>query len=426
MGDESRNMMGSECSGIVVEVGNKVSHCHPGDRVVSLSKHCFASIVVADAQTVTHLPERLSFSEGASVPLTFLTSDYALSELARLKKGERVLIHSATGGIGLAAVQLAQKIGAEIYATAGSDVKRDYLRSIGVEHVMNSRSLDFVDEVKEITDGEGVDVVLNALAGEFIPASLGLLRPFGRFIEIGKRDIYADTKLGLYPFRNNIAYFGADLGQFATHRRLVLKKMLDKMMKRFASGELKPSPLRIFSMREAGKGFEFMARAQHIGKIVFRVEERVEESEVAMEKFRSRFGTGIGLQEGLSVFQRLISSEQTPSCVTVVADPLRATDTVVRHQAQTQAVRPVDTPFTAPRNHSEELLQQIWEKNLGVSPIGVDDDFVDLGGDSVNAIMIQVAVEATFDVDLTMSVLFSHSSIAELAGLINEQSATPE
>ena len=200
--------------------------------------------------------------------------------------------------------------------------------------------------------------------------------------------------------------------------------MLDEMMKRFATGELKPSPLRIFSMREAGKGFEFMARAQHIGKIVFRVDDRVPESELAMEKFRSRFGTGIGLLEGLDVFRQLISSEQTPPCVTVVADPLTVTDNFVRHRAEKQASRAVDTPFTAPQNHNEEMLQQIWEKNLGVSPIGVDDDFVDLGGDSVTAIMVQVAVEATFDISLSMSVLFSHPTISELAELIKEQSTT--
>ena len=127
--------------------------------------------------------------DAAGIPIVFLTAAYAINTLAGLKKGERILIHAAAGGVGLAAVQLAQQIGAEIFATAGHEEKREYLRSLGVEHVMDSRSLDFVDAVKELTNGEGIDVVLNSLAGEFIPAGLGLLRYRGRFLEIGKRDI---------------------------------------------------------------------------------------------------------------------------------------------------------------------------------------------------------------------------------------------
>ena len=245
--DETRNQMGAECSGLVSEIGKNVRHLQPGDRVVAVASNCFATSVIADSHSVSYLPESLTFSEGASIPITFLTVEYALNRLAQLEAGERVLIHAATGGIGLAAVQTAQQIGAEVFATAGSDSKRDYLKRLGVEYVMDSRSLDFVDEVKRDTQGEGVDVVLNALAGDFIPASLSLLRPFGRFLEIGKRDIYADSKLGLSPFRNNLSYFGVDLGQFGKQRRKDLRRMFDGLMQRFATGGLRPQPVKDFS-----------------------------------------------------------------------------------------------------------------------------------------------------------------------------------
>jgi len=420
-GDDSRDTIGSECSGIIVEVGENVTHLRQGDRVVAVSSNCFASTVVADAHAVTYLPATLSFTEGAGIPITFLTVDYALNQLAQLQAGERILIHAAAGGIGLAAVQLAQKLGAEIIATAGHESKRRYLNTIGIEHVMDSRSLEFVEQVQACTNGEGVDVVLNALAGEFIPASLGLLKPFGRFLEIGKRDIYADSQLGLYPFRNNLSYFGVDLGQLVSHRQKDLQRMFEKLMQRFATGELRPSPTRVFPLSEIGAGFEYIARAHHIGKVVFSVESDLPATDVALERFRARFGNGIRVDDGLEVFGRLLSSDEAPPCVMAVADAVDSSEAVVRYQSRAALTRPVDTPFREPRNTNEEILKQIWERNLGISPIGIDDDFIELGGDSVSAIMVQVAVGEAFDVELSLPVLFRYSSIAKLAKLIDEE-----
>jgi NADPH:quinone reductase-like Zn-dependent oxidoreductase/acyl carrier protein len=411
-------MMGSECSGIVSEVGPDVKHVRPGDRVVAMAGSCFATSAVANAHSVTYLPESLGYAEGASIPIAYLTVDYALNHLARLSKGERVLIHAATGGIGLAAVQLARKTGAEIYATAGSHTKREYLKHLGIKHVMDSRNLDFVDEVKAWTDGEGVDVVLNSLAGEYVHASMNLLRPFGRFLELGKRDIYADSKLGLYPFRNNISYFGIDLGQLGRFRRDFLKKLFDRLMTKFATGELKPGPVNEYSIRDISKGFELMARSSHIGKIVFLVDDERDPPALKLEKFRSRFGEGIAVRDGLAVFDRLLSSDRTPSRVTATALPLTGSDTRTRYVHVPTLTRSVNTPFREPRNTNEEVLQQIWEKTLGLSPIGVDDDFRELGGDSLNAIMIQIAVQETFNVEVSLSSLFRYPTISKLSGRI--------
>src|SRR5262249_29022773 len=139
----------------------------------------------------------LSFEETATIPVAFVTAYYALHHLARIRQSERVLIHAAAGGVGLAAVQLARQVGAEIFATAGSAEKREFIRGLGIAHVMDSRTLAFADEIKQRTNNEGVDVVLNSLAGAAISSGLSVLRPYGRFLEIGKRDINQNGRLGL-------------------------------------------------------------------------------------------------------------------------------------------------------------------------------------------------------------------------------------
>src|SRR5262249_27290084 len=141
----------------------------------------------------------------------YLTAWYALDRVAHLQRGERVLFHAATGGVGLAAVQWAQHVGAEVYATAGSPEKRAYLASLGVKYVSDSRSDRFVADVQAWTGGEGVDVVLNSLSGELIGKSFSLLRSYGRFLEVGKRDYYADNQLGLRPFLRNLSFSLVDL-----------------------------------------------------------------------------------------------------------------------------------------------------------------------------------------------------------------------
>src|SRR5262249_36844046 len=146
-----------------------------------------ASRVVVPDAAVARLPKHLSFEEGATIPVAFLTGYYALHRLARLRRGESLLVHGGAGGVGLAALQIARWLGAGTVATAGSEEKRDFLRMMGADHVLSSRNLDFVDEVRSLTGGRGVDVVLNSLAGDAMERSLGTLAPFGRFLELGKR-----------------------------------------------------------------------------------------------------------------------------------------------------------------------------------------------------------------------------------------------
>jgi NADPH:quinone reductase-like Zn-dependent oxidoreductase len=257
--------VGFECAGEISAVGEGVEGLEVGDGVVAFASGCLSSFVTTSASFVMPKPERLSFEEAATVPIAFFTAHYALSELGRLAEGERVLIHAAAGGVGQAAVRIAQRVGAEIFATAGSPEKREFLRSMGIEHVMDSRSLDFAGEVMGLTGGEGVDVVLNSLAGEFIPKSLSTLRPGGRFLEIGKVDFLRHTRLDLGLLQHNISFFAIDLSQMMLRQPDLSRSLLREAMRYFEEGELALLPFETFPISQAVDAFRHMAQAKHIG-----------------------------------------------------------------------------------------------------------------------------------------------------------------
>ncbi len=262
--------LGLECAGRISAVGEGVEFA-VGEDVLAVALDSLASHVVADARLVVRKPARFGFEEGATVPIVFVTAYFALHHLARLQRGERVLVHAAAGGVGLAALQIVQRAGAEVFATAGSPEKREFLRSLGVRHVMDSRSLAFSDEVREATGGEGVDVVLNSLAGEAIARSLEVLRPFGRFLEIGKRDIHRNAPLPLGPFQKSLSYFAIDLDRMIRERPAHVGALLREVMDIVEQGALSPLPLRSFPVGEVAHAFRYMAQARHIGKVVIRV-----------------------------------------------------------------------------------------------------------------------------------------------------------
>ncbi len=266
--DESDSLLGDECAGRVVAVGDGVDEFAVGDEVVAIAPGSFGSHLTLPATRVIRKPAGLSDDEAVTIPVAFLTAWFALHHLGRLQRGERVLIHAATGGVGLAAVQVAGHFGAEIFATAGSPEKREHLRSLGVRYVMDSRSLTFDDEVRALTEGCGVDLVLNSLSGEAIAKGIACLAPGGRFLEIGKRDIYANTALELRPFRNNLSFFAIDLAQLLRDQPASMRSMLREVMDLVVAGRFRPLPLRRFAFAEAGEAFRAMSQARHMGKIV--------------------------------------------------------------------------------------------------------------------------------------------------------------
>ena len=259
--------LGLEFAGEITRVGADAD-LKVGDKVLGFAPSCFAGHVVTPSHTLVPMPGDWSFASAATVPTVFLTAWYALHYLAHLAPGERVLIHGAAGGVGQAAIQIARHLGAEIFATAGSEEKRDFLRLLGVEHIFDSRSLTFADEVLAATGGQGVDVVLNSLAGEAMRRSAALLRPFGRFLELGKRDFVENTTLGLRPFKENVSYFAIDVDQLLTARPQAAAQCFREVMSLFRDGVLTPLPYRSFPAADVVEAFRAMQQARHIGKIV--------------------------------------------------------------------------------------------------------------------------------------------------------------
>ncbi|MGE0533423.1 MAG: type I polyketide synthase [Pirellulales bacterium] len=257
---------GLECAGVVTAVGPGVTEPAVGDEVVATGFGLFSTYAITRAALAVRKPAALSFADAASVPVTFLTALYGLKHLAGLSAGQRVLIPAAAGGVGVAAVQMALAAGAEIFATAGSEEKRDYLRSLGVAHVLPSRTLEFADEVRRLTDGAGVDVVLNSLAGDYIPKSLELVRPGGHFIEIGKTGIWTTEQVA--EFRPGVQYATIALDRMFDDEPELVGRLTRELMELLAAGRLQPPPRREFPLDDAVAGFRYMAQARHIGKVV--------------------------------------------------------------------------------------------------------------------------------------------------------------
>lgn len=270
--------LGIEASGIITAVGEGVDRFEVGDEVLGVVPYAFASHALTAEYALVKKPSGIDHDEACTIPITFMTAYHALVQLADLQPGERFLIHAGAGGVGLAAIQIAQHLGAEIFATAGSDAKRDFLRSLGVEHVYNSRTLDFAEEILADTNREGVDVVLNSLPGVAITKSLSILRAYGRFLEIGKIDIYQDSKIGLLPFQDNLSYFAIDLDRMLRQRPERIRKLFAEVMQHFETGDYRPLMLTRFEADQTIGAFRFMSQRKNIGKVVVALEVDAEEA----------------------------------------------------------------------------------------------------------------------------------------------------
>ncbi len=257
--------LGDECAGRVTAVGAGVEHIAVGQRVLAIAPgRSFQSLSTTRAELVLPIPQTMRYETAASIPVAFLTAYYALREVGQLQAGERVLIHAAAGGVGLAAVQIAQWTGAEVFATASAPEKQAYLRSIGVEHVMNSRTLDFAAEIQAITTD--LDLVLNSLAGDFIPQSMSLLREGGRFVELGSGSIWDPAQAA--AFRPDVHYRPVFMANLYEQQPDRIKHLLEAILEAIASGSLQPLPQRQFALEDVTEAFRYMAQARHIGKIV--------------------------------------------------------------------------------------------------------------------------------------------------------------
>ena len=269
--DGDAPVIGGECVGYVTARGCHVDSVEVGQRVIALGPGTFGSHLTTLADLVVPVPDAVSDGEAAALGLAYLTAWHALCEVGRLAPGERVLIHSATGGVGLAAVSIAKMIGARIYTTAGSAAKRELLSGLGVEYVGDSRSVEFAEEILDATDGYGVDVVLNSLSGEAIRRGVQILAAGGRFVELGKSDVFADAQLGLASLAKSASFAVVDLDLNLRLQPRRYRRLLQDILGRLLDGELQMLPVTEFGLDDAVDAFRLMASATHVGKIVISI-----------------------------------------------------------------------------------------------------------------------------------------------------------
>ncbi|BBZ28131.1 polyketide synthase [Mycolicibacterium madagascariense] len=264
--------LGADFAGVVTAIGPGVTDHAVGDRVGGLcADGCWGTYLTCAAGLAVPIPAGLSDADAAAMTTAHATAYYGLHDLAHLTSDDRVLIHSATGGVGQAAIAIARAAGAEIFATAGSESRRQSLRDMGIDHVYDSRTLDFATQIRDDTQGYGVDVVLNSVTGPAQRASLELLTFGGRFVEIGKRDIYGDTRLGLFPFRRNLTFHAVDLGLLAHSHPDRFRRLLATVYQLVADGALPAPPTTHYPLADAVTAIRAMSNAEHTGKLVLDV-----------------------------------------------------------------------------------------------------------------------------------------------------------
>jgi mycocerosic acid synthase len=270
--DDRQPQLGMDFVGVVTAVGEGVADHQVGDRVGGFSEGgCWRSFLTCDASLAITLPPGLTDEQAAAAATANATAWYGLHDLAQIKAGDRVLIHSATGGVGQAAIAIARAAGAQIFATAGNPQKRALLHDMGIEHVYDSRSIEFAEQIRRDTNGYGVDIVLNSLTGAAQRAGLELLSFGGRFVEIGKADVYGNTRLGLYPFRRGLTFYYVDLALMSIIQPDRVRELLATVFKLTADGVLAAPQTTHYPLADAATAIRAMSNAEHTGKLLLDV-----------------------------------------------------------------------------------------------------------------------------------------------------------
>lgn len=274
MGQISDSMLGAECSGVVRRVGEGVTKFRSGDRVMTWLLGCHQTYVRNPEAMFQRIPETMSFEVAASIPTIYCTVYHALFDAARLRQGESILIHAAAGGVGQAAIILSQYLGAEIFVTVGSEEKKALLMekyTIPEDHIFNSRDLSFAKGVMRMTDGRGVDVILNSLAGEALRQTWHCIAMFGRFVEIGKKDIVGNTGLDMSPFMNNVTFTSVNLLGIYRHNVPLASRIFQDVVDLMHKGVVcAVEPLTVYDYSQMEVAFRTMQAGKHMGKIVLK------------------------------------------------------------------------------------------------------------------------------------------------------------
>ncbi|MDE9496717.1 polyketide synthase dehydratase domain-containing protein [Xenorhabdus bovienii] len=425
---------GQEAAGIVTRVGRQVNGIRVGDRVMCAGHSCLAEHVIMPQRVVAPIPRTLGFQQAAGIPVAFTTAWIALKHAANLKKGERILIHSAAGGVGMAAMQIALYLGAEVWVTAGSEEKRRLLREMGAQGVANSRTREFGESFRRDLGERPFDVILNALAGELLEESLSLLAPQGRFLELGLRDILQNWQLGLSIFAEGGSFHAVQAG--AEHP--AYQEAWAEIAALLEDEILKPLPTKVYPAKEITEAFQFMAQGRHIGKIVIAMEERGKAlsfvEKLKAEGLSNLEGTQIAVAMAALVGQTklpYIAVSKLP--IGSVLEKQRHTQQMLFSSGSTRNVPAAvdgDADGSLKGANADDLLQAmrtILEGFLGVDGLDVDASFFSLGATSLDLIQFAKKLEQRLERDIPVALLFKAASLRELSKeLAPEQSVAEE
>ncbi|KAI1288683.1 hypothetical protein F5Y03DRAFT_80798 [Xylaria venustula] len=274
MGQIQHPDLGYEATGIISRVGANVTKFKPGDRVIYMGLGAMRTAIRCSEAYAHALPASMTLEEGVTIPIAYATAYQSLIEVARVQEGESVLIHAAAGGLGQALIQIAKVLKAEIFCTVGNNAKKQTIIDLGVQpdHIFSSRDLSFSKGIQRLTQGRGVDVVVNSLAGEGLRKSWECLAPYGRFIEVGKKDIVGNSGLDMRPFLENTLFAGVNLERMMVvnpHRSF---KLVSQVLKLFEQGAINHiNPIEVHDFTEVESVFRTMQRGAHIGKLVLRI-----------------------------------------------------------------------------------------------------------------------------------------------------------
>ena len=382
-GDVPRSArLGSGCCGRVIAIGEGVTRFKEGDEVIAVFPGCLASHVCVPELLAAPKPRPMTVEEAAALPASHVLAHYALVHAAGLERGERLLIHPASGEVGLAALQVARHRGAEVFATAGSEAKREHLRALGVARAMAPRSPAFADEVRQHTDGEGVDVILGSPGGELHPASLELLRPGGRLIELDTRDAHAEGTLGLRPFLRGLSFTLVELQGLLSSRPRLVSVLLREVAALAEEGVYRPRIDRSFPASEVGEALRYVGADTHVGAIVV----DLRDSELQVQPAGTPAAPEPMPGEVLEVLQASLQPEEQRA---LLEERIRGELAVLL------------------RRDSAALPRREPLRTLGV--------------DSLSTVLLQKRLTAMCGVSLPVTFIWEHPTIEELAaGLLRE------
>ncbi|NVO09472.1 MAG: SDR family NAD(P)-dependent oxidoreductase [Bacteroidales bacterium] len=392
--------IGAECSGKVISIGKDITQFKVGDEVFAMAPACFSQFITVKEDFVRKKPGHLSLKESATLLCAYTTAYYSLVKLGRLRKDEKVLIHSAAGGVGLAAVGIAQHIGAEIIATTGTKEKKDFLYSQGLQKVMDSRSSLYLKELKS-KDIE-IDVLLNSLGGgDFLDANLSVLGTYGRYLDIGKRDIAEHKALNLGYFEKSLSYFAISLGT----DNPMLSEVIDEIIELIKQKKIKSIPYSEFRIDNIHQAFDFMSKAKHIGKLIIAHKDDNGNTILTKEKLKT-----------LANQHKINANNETKSKKSYSeSDKHLNTD-----YSNNQLVNNENTVNVqdAKKEQIKENLIRIFNDILGNINMNPEDDFFDIGIESLTLVQMHTRINELYKNVVSVQDLFSASSVNRLTDRI--------